>query len=172
MDSANDGPVADASSDVRDGSATRDTDSSVPPSDGSSESDTAVDASPMDAGPPDVSCPPIEATGDVIVDSTTNLTWSRTAQASATYTDAATACANAGARLPTQSELVAFAGTSRAAVSGCGGTLLQPWPSDGEPMWTTTMDTTNPNFFEAVYHDGTLTVHPQTDGIPFICVKP
>jgi hypothetical protein len=137
--------------------------------DGSSEADAALDAG-ADALP-DVSCPPLQATGDTIVDTTTNLTWSRAAQAPTTYVDATTACTNLGARLPTQDELTAFAATANGAVAACHEVLV-PWPSDGEPMWTTTMDTANPNFFITVYRDGTTTSHPKTDGVPFICVKP
>ena len=115
--------------------------------------------------------------GDEITDSTTGLSWSRTAGYSETYPDAMVACAQWGGRLPTEAELGAFANTSRAAVSTCGGVgvvvqALQPWPSDGEPQWTTTPDTTNPNFHETVYNDGTTTVHPEDDGVPYICVKP
>ena len=137
-----------------------------------SGSDAAVDSGGADAT---TTCGPLVAMGDEITDTTTGLSWSRTAQSSETYGDAMAACAKWGGRLPTEAELVAFANTSRAAVSTCGGVvvvLLQPWPSDGEPQWTTTPDTTNPNFHEAVYNDGTTTVHPENDGVPYICVKP
>jgi hypothetical protein len=152
-----------------------DADSSTSMPDADAEADAAPDATPdtsADAGLPDASCPPLQATGDEIVDTTTNLTWSRTAQYPLTYADATTACANLSARLPTQSELTAFAATAYAAVVACNGAVPLPWPADGEPMWTTTTDAANPNFFITVHLDGTTASHPKTDGVPFLCVKP
>jgi hypothetical protein len=113
------------------------------------------------------------ATGDEITDATTGLSWSRHASGPITYADATTACASWGGRLPTEAELVAFATTSLAAITSCTGVqLFQPWPTDGEPVWSTTPDPSNPNFHATVYNTGLTTSHPGTDGVPYICVKP
>jgi hypothetical protein len=144
-------------------------------SDGSGSKDSSApppDAAPADTGPPDMSCPPLQASGYQITDTTTNLTWSRYQQGQATYADATATCAKSGARLPTESELLAFANTSYSALFTCDPNIPQPWPADGEPMWTTTSAPENPNFFFTVYNIGTTTEHPSADGVPFICVSP
>jgi hypothetical protein len=157
-DSADDRATVDAG--TSDGSGSKD--SSAPP----------PDAGAVDTGPPDVSCPPLQASGYQITDTTTNLTWSRYQHGPATYSDATATCAKSGARLPTESELVAFATTSYAGLFTCNGSIPQPWPADGEPMWSTTSTPENPNFFFTVYYLGTTTAHPSSDGVAYICVSP
>jgi hypothetical protein len=130
------------------------------------------DAGPVDTSPPSVSCPPLQAIGYQITDTSTNLTWSRYAHGPATYSDAMATCGQSGARLPTESELLAFGTTSYTATFTCNGAIPQPWPTDGEPMWTTTLDSSNPNFSITVYYAGMTTSHPHSDGVPYICVSP
>jgi hypothetical protein len=172
VDSAVDGAVADSSNVLHDTGTSKDGDSSASPPEAGVASDGAADASTVDAGLPDASCPPLQATGLQILDTTTNLTWTRFAYPPAIYTDATTKCAGMGARLPTQSELTAFASTAYSAIGVCSADLSLPWPASGDPMWTTTMDTANPNFFITVYYTGLTTSHPKTDGVGYICVKP
>jgi hypothetical protein len=141
--------------------------------DGKDASAPAPDAGPADTGPPNLSCPPLQASGNQITDMTTNLVWSRYAHGPATLSDATATCAQSGARLPTESELLAFANTSRAALfTTCDEPIPQPWPTDGEPMWSTTPAPENPNFRFTVYYAGMTTEHPSTDGVPYICVSP
>jgi hypothetical protein len=175
-DGAADGAGADARAsggdtgtlDARDGVAVS---PDVAGTDGVSKSDGAVDA-PSSDGPPDASCPPLQASGDQITDTSTGLSWSRFAHGPVTYGDATTACASAGARLPTEAELSTFAGTANGAIASCSADLFRPWPTDGEPMWTTTPDASNSNFHLTVYSTGLTTSHPMDDGVPYICVKP
>jgi hypothetical protein len=125
-----------------------------------------------DSGLPDASCPPLQASGYTITDTTTHLSWSRFAYPPATYTDATSTCTSWGGRLPSESELVAFASTAYGAIGVCTDPLSLPWPASGDPMWTTTMDSSNSRFFITVYYTGLTTSHPETDGVGYICVKP
>jgi hypothetical protein len=162
----------DGSGAPRDGSAEVNTGIEAGLQDGGATDASPPDASP-DSGPPDVSCPPLQATGDQITDTTTHLSWSRLPQAPTTHADATTVCTKWGGRLPTETELVAFVGTASAAIVPCTGPLSPPFPPDpGSPMWTTTMDSSNPNFFITVYYTGLTTSHPSDDGVWYICVKP
>jgi hypothetical protein len=178
-DGAVDGAGADARAsggdtgtlDARDGVAVSPDGGDVAGTDGAARSDGALDA-PSSDGPPDASCPPLQATGYQISDTSTGLTWSRFANPPATYGDATTSCASAGARLPTEAELSTFASTAYGAIALCPADLSLPWPSDGEPMWTTTPDVSNSNFHLTVYYTGLTTSHPMDDGVSYICVKP
>jgi hypothetical protein len=109
------------------------------------------------------------ASGDVILDTSTNLKWQRQISTAEVYASAVNDCMAWGGRVPTEAELTAVITPLRICVSTGKLTFTQPPAS--EPVWSSTPDPSNSTFNYVVYFSGTPpTPAPQTDGHRTWCV--
>jgi hypothetical protein len=109
------------------------------------------------------------ATGDVILDTGTNLKWKREILSTQNYSMATNSCMLWGGRIPTEAELTAVIGPIRKCI--LMGTLTFHQPPINQGVWSSTPDPSNSTFDYVVYFDGTPpTPAPQIDGHWTWCV--
>jgi hypothetical protein len=158
-------PVESSSPDDAPGESSMTTDAPSPTDAMGDARDTGSSDSPADTGPCDPSdqcittaccprssqtCGSLMASGDTVVDSSTGLTWKRSFVSGETgYTTAVSQCTAWGGRLPTQTELTAYA----AAQVPCDNQVKWAGPFPTQCEWSSTPYSGGGAHY-CIYHDG------------------